>query len=387
MPEITACMIVKNEEEMLGGCLESIRNVVDKIVIVDTGSTDSTVEIAMEYGADVYHHKWQDDFSLHRNQSFAYAQSLYILYIDADEILMPEAGEQLPGLLRFMSKRNLAYAALQIENDLPGGGSGLHIMPRIFKKGAVYFKGVIQNQPTVRDKGYISNLRIRHFGYNLDPEAMRQKCEDRDALLQKAIAKEPDNILYKQYRIRNLRMRNQWEECKEMADALIAAGPIASREREQMILLDRLVAHMALGHPASLSLAKDLAHRYPDNLDAQFYLSTTCMEKGDLDGVIAALRRYDAIHHKIETIGLQEFISLSTWGQKLTAYNNLGVAYLQKGDLMNSLGALFLATGTNGNTSNASENLRKAIGALLFEKGELMKHFPELEEDGGVKGA
>ena len=66
---ISACMIVKNEEEMLPNCLESIRSWVDEIIIVDTGSTDKTVEIAKSYGAKIYNQVWTKDFSFHRNYS------------------------------------------------------------------------------------------------------------------------------------------------------------------------------------------------------------------------------------------------------------------------------------------------------------------------------
>jgi len=66
---ISACMIVKNEENLLPQCLESIGSYVQEVIIVDTGSTDRTIEIAEKYGAKVYHHPWENDFSKHRNQS------------------------------------------------------------------------------------------------------------------------------------------------------------------------------------------------------------------------------------------------------------------------------------------------------------------------------
>ena len=73
MSKISACLIVKNEERLLPQCPGSIKDFVDEIVIVDTGSTDQTVEIARNYGARIYHHPWENDFSMHRNQSLSYA--------------------------------------------------------------------------------------------------------------------------------------------------------------------------------------------------------------------------------------------------------------------------------------------------------------------------
>ena len=87
---ISLCMIVKDEEEFLPGCLESVKEAVDEIIIVDTGSTDRTVEIAKSYGAKVYFHPWENDFSKARNYSISYATGDWIMYLDADEELFKE---------------------------------------------------------------------------------------------------------------------------------------------------------------------------------------------------------------------------------------------------------------------------------------------------------
>lgn len=82
---ITVCMIVKNEERTLGKCLESVRPFVEEIVIVDTGSTDRTIEIARQYTDLVYHFEWINDFSAARNESLKYAAGKWILILDADD--------------------------------------------------------------------------------------------------------------------------------------------------------------------------------------------------------------------------------------------------------------------------------------------------------------
>ena len=74
---VSACMIVRNEEHFLEGCLESIREVVDEIVIGDTGSTDRTLEIASDFGVRLYHLPWKDDFSAARNQILEKAKGKY----------------------------------------------------------------------------------------------------------------------------------------------------------------------------------------------------------------------------------------------------------------------------------------------------------------------
>lgn len=81
-------MIVKDEEETLGRCLESVKGIADEIIIVDTGSTDKTKEIAKEYTDKVYDFEWVDDFSVARNYSFSKATKEYVMWLDADDEIL-----------------------------------------------------------------------------------------------------------------------------------------------------------------------------------------------------------------------------------------------------------------------------------------------------------
>lgn len=92
MPMITIslCMIVKNEEEVLDRCLSSIADLMDEIIIVDTGSTDRTKEIARRYTSKIYDFTWTGNFADARNYSFSKASAQYIYCADADEVLDAE---------------------------------------------------------------------------------------------------------------------------------------------------------------------------------------------------------------------------------------------------------------------------------------------------------
>ncbi len=96
MVTISLCMIVKNEEKHLARCLGCVAKLVEEIIIVDTGSTDQTVEIASRYTPNVYSHPWTDDFSDARNYSFSKATMDYCMWMDADDIIeITEAGKFL----------------------------------------------------------------------------------------------------------------------------------------------------------------------------------------------------------------------------------------------------------------------------------------------------
>jgi len=94
MATISLCMILKNEEKVLSRCLTSIASLVDEIIIVDTGSTDRTKEIAAEYTSNIYSYEWKDDFSAARNYSFSKATKDYCMWLDADDVLEPSEREK-----------------------------------------------------------------------------------------------------------------------------------------------------------------------------------------------------------------------------------------------------------------------------------------------------
>lgn len=108
MPTISLCMIVKNEEAVLERCLKSIADLMDEIIIIDTGSTDCTKEIAARYTSRIYDYKWTNDFSAARNFSFSKATMEYIYTADADETLDSENRE------RFLRLKNCLLPEIEI---------------------------------------------------------------------------------------------------------------------------------------------------------------------------------------------------------------------------------------------------------------------------------
>src|SRR3990167_8792325 len=95
MSTISLCMITKNEEKWLEQCLNSVKEIVDEIIIVDTGSTDKTKEIAKKFNAKFFDFKWIGDFSAARNESLNHATKDWILVLDADETIAKEDLEKI----------------------------------------------------------------------------------------------------------------------------------------------------------------------------------------------------------------------------------------------------------------------------------------------------
>ncbi|SFB76634.1 tetratricopeptide repeat-containing glycosyltransferase family 2 protein [Butyrivibrio sp. YAB3001] len=118
MVTISLCMIVKNEESCIGKCLDSLKGIVDEMIVVDTGSTDKTVEIAKEKGAKVYHFAWTGDFSEARNYSFSLAKGDYIYAADADEELDEENRERFLKLKEDIGELNVDIVQMFYSNQL-----------------------------------------------------------------------------------------------------------------------------------------------------------------------------------------------------------------------------------------------------------------------------
>lgn len=104
MTTFSLCMIVKNEEKVLARCLESTKDIFDEIIIVDTGSTDKTKEIALKYTDKVFDFKWCDDFAKARNFSFSKATKEYIMWLDGDDVILKEDRKKLISLKESLDK-------------------------------------------------------------------------------------------------------------------------------------------------------------------------------------------------------------------------------------------------------------------------------------------
>ena len=170
-PRISLCMIVKNEEQYLAECLESVQGAVDEICIVDTGSSDSTVEIAKRFGAKMGYFEWCGDFAAARNVSIDLATGDWILVLDADEVITPETKDELRRVA--MDKTKIGYACI-IENllgDKVGDGKQLAMIFRFFQNRAgMRYEGIIHEQmlPSAQRTGLpneVSRIRIVHKGY------------------------------------------------------------------------------------------------------------------------------------------------------------------------------------------------------------------------------
>jgi len=196
---LSLCMIVKNEAASLLQCLNSVKDVVDEIVVLDTGSTDNTVEIAEEFAAQVYHYQWCDDFSAARNEALKYVTGDWILVLDADETLAPEI---VPFLQEAISREPYLLINL-LRQEIAAEQSPYSLVSRLFRNHPdISFSrpyhalvddsvSLILSQEPHWQIGYLPEVAILHTGYKKSTIAAHNKFAKAQAAMEGFIARNP----------------------------------------------------------------------------------------------------------------------------------------------------------------------------------------------------
>jgi tetratricopeptide (TPR) repeat protein len=297
---ISAALIVRDEEKFLGGCLASIVDHVDEIVIVDTGSIDGTVAIAQSYGVRLLHRQWRNDFAWARNEGLAATSGDWILYIDADERLVVPPGANL-------------------RDNLDGDGvfaARVHFRPTV---NATPFREyrLFRNDPRLRFRGSMhetilpdldhlkatisarvadSPVELVHLGYE---DGSEWKHERNLPLLRAAIAENPDRLYYWYHLALTLAGLGQVDE----ALAVGAEGLRRARDN-QLVASDSAIAALLAFTQARLlhergedplpTIAQGYRH-YPSNPTLQLLEARVLVDRGRLDEAVPILEALIAV--------------------------------------------------------------------------------------------
>ncbi|AET66039.1 glycosyl transferase [Desulfosporosinus orientis DSM 765] len=278
--KISLCMIVKNEELSLARCLRSVSGIIDEIIIVDTGSTDSTCDIARQYGAVLHHFPWNGNFSEARNASLELAQGDWILFLDADEELSPNSRDIL---LRLIENETVEGYFVKIINYL-GKEGWVETVPdlvfRLFRNKKEYrFRGAIHEQiADVILENNISaryqvaeNLVIIHHGY-LDQVIQEKDKKYRNLMLiEKELELNPTNHLLQYHYGVELYRAERYAE----AEAVLIKS--ASDIDPNTIYFPKLIRYIVLSQHSSGHLQEALNSAavglklFPNYADLYFY--------------------------------------------------------------------------------------------------------------------
>ena len=219
-PLLSMAMMVKNEEEFLEDALNSAKGLVDELVVVDTGSSDRTVEIAKAHGAKVFHYAWQDDFSDARNETIRCSTGQWVFILDADERLVIDPSK-INSFRRSLQNSTQEGPYIGVSIDVVNirlDGSVMNSLPslRFFPRcEEIRYQNRVHNQLLLADPSQEMVLKlcdfvtINHLGYDPVVYEQRKKSDRSLPLIQKMLEDEPDNMVYKFYEGREYVIKKQ----------------------------------------------------------------------------------------------------------------------------------------------------------------------------------
>ncbi|MFC4999321.1 glycosyltransferase [Dactylosporangium cerinum] len=229
MATVSLCMIVKNEEAFLRGCLESAAPAVDEMVVVDTGSTDATMEIAVAAGAVVLTDTLDGDFAKARNRALDAATSDWILVLDADERLPEAAAASVRRLASEAGAGRHAFGVTRY-NFFPNGGFYTDPVVRLFRRdpGIRYHGRVAETvAPSLAESGRgwaPSDVVLNHNGFSRPIAVRDAKLRMYLGLLQGRLDTEGDNPFLLMQIALSVRRLGRFEESLDLAQRAVAAS-------------------------------------------------------------------------------------------------------------------------------------------------------------------
>ncbi len=300
---LSLCMIVKNEEEMLGRCLAAAAPGVDEIVIVDTGSTDATIEIAHAYGALVIEQAWTGSFAEARNASFAAASGDWILYLDADEVLVADDVAELRRLRGQTWREAFFLHETNFTGNAEAGVAVVHSALRMFRNRPEYrFSGRLHEQIAQTLPTYLperirqSPVRVDHYGYLGSVRAAKEKSARNVELLLAARADGDPVGPFEHFNLGSEYMaleRFNAAATEFEAAWRLATAPGGAGGHYVPSLAGRLVSALRqAGQPElALTRAEEALARFPDFTDLVYQQGLACLNLGAHADAIAHLER------------------------------------------------------------------------------------------------
>ncbi|MCG9890816.1 MAG: glycosyltransferase [Thermosynechococcaceae cyanobacterium MS004] len=287
---LSLCMIVKDEEESLARCLQSVTDIVDEMVVVDTGSRDRTIAIARDHGATVHERPWPHDFALARNDALQFVQGDWVLVLDADEVLLSDC---IPQMQKLIQAPELIAITL-LRQEVGAQQTPYSLVSRLFRRHPqLHFErpyhesiddsaiALIAQDPRWKI-GSLPIPAIAHEGYRPEAIAARQKTQRATQIMGQYLATHPTDAYI----------------CSKLGALYVSEG----RSTEGIALLEQ-----------GLQQAQDPATRY----ELQFHLGLAYAQIGQTS---LARQRYEAA---LKT-DLPDLLKLAT-------FVNLAALYIDQG--------------------------------------------------------
>ncbi len=359
---LSACLIVKNEEQRLSPCLDSLKIVADEIIVVDTGSSDRTVMIAKKHQAKVFNFAWCDDFSQARNYAIAQARGSWILVIDADEILE----ENAIATLQQVMQRDDCIAANLLRLEIGAKQTPYSLVLRLFRNHpAIAFTGIyhesIDQSVTALQESHWQVLNVEipvlsHYGYTDNEIELKQKHEFAKRLMHKHLEVFPEDS-YMLNKLGALYIDSD----RALGMELLHKGLSLIDVTEQQNLTHcELYFHLGLAHTKNgdLELAKNA------------YIQAIALEIPEIFKLSAYLNLGNIYQELNQELDQKKAIATFEMVTKIApdfaqGYFNLGISLKTSGQFVEAIAAYQKAILLDPNYAEAHQNL----GVILIKIG------------------
>lgn len=396
--KLSLCAIAKNEEASLPHCLNSVKDVVDEMVVLDTGSSDRTPEIAGELGAQVYHYDWNNDFAAARNESLKYVTGDWVLVLDADEVLAPE---MIPEMKQAMESDRYLLINL-VRQEIGATQSPYSLVSRLFRNHPdIRFEHpyhamvddsvtrILHQEPDRWAVGSLAGVAILHSGYQPGAIATRNKLDTARQILEQYLIAHP-NDPYTCSKLGGLYVQiGEVNRGLELLQLGLAAG-----DSLETPLRYELHYHLGIAYTRLSKISKAKAQyeaalqqkiMLPLKLGAYNNLGNLLLETGDLTRAIAVYQTVLEIDPSLASAYFNLALALKQKGRipeaiaaykkaielKLDyaeAYQNLGVTLLKAGNILEAMDAFKSAIAEyEHRQSPAGEQLRQQLTEMGFQ--------------------
>ena len=326
-PTVSLTLIVRNEEKNLPACLDSVADLVDEIIVVDTGSNDKTVELARRHGMKVFHFPWIDDFSAARNEALNHASGDWIFWMDADDRLDEPNRQKLASLFEGLSSDMVGYVMKCVCLPDPTSGTATivdHV--RLFPNHPdVRWQYRIHEQILLsirRQSGSVrwSDVAIQHIGYQVP--GVRQKKLERDLRLLNMENQEHPDDPFTLFNLGNIYVEQKLPEkaIEVLERSLRKSKPTDSIVRKLYSGLTQCYRTLNR-HSEAKKICQEGRGYYPEDPELLFQESVLLQKLGDRESAIACLLRL------VATKDSTYFASVDSGLRGCKGHHNLAVLY------------------------------------------------------------
>lgn len=327
---VTACVLVRDEEEVIDRCIASLIDVVEEIVVVDTGSVDQTIQRVQRYPVRLHHFQWTNDFSQARNFAIQHAKQPFIFMIDADEVLEKES---VLIFREFIVKKPVVPATVNIRSIVNEQTSVNSNITRIFPNNSDYrYRGAVHEQLCFQgvtlESTVFSGVKLVHDGYQKSKIKNKKKIDRNISLLQDQLRLEPESIYLRFQLGQTLYVYQKYDEAIGYFDEAIR---LLSKERS----IPKYISTLFLSYGYCLfynkdfnaldMLLKDAVDFFPDYTDLYFLYGLSLIERKEASLLVNIKEAFEYCLHLGEiTDGSYE--SVEGVGSYRALYN-LGVYF------------------------------------------------------------